>query len=517
MIISFVVDNKEVSCQKGYTILKALSYVNIDIPHLCNYGFSNINNINYLNENNNLSHIKSEWDLNCKLCIVKVKKKTEDEYKYTYACNEIIESGMDIISSDEELIEYRKAILTSIDYTHKPYCCSCDIYYKCNLKKYLDLYKIEKKEDLSKEEQNIIKTNRDIEHIKKLVETFKLPSYIKVDFDRCIVCGICDKYKTSSGYYSAIVDLCPTKVFTVERNIDRKSSEYESIDYDEVSKKADYLKAQVEKETLKPVVEEEEEKDNFIKREIVNYNTTKSICLGCNELCDVNYIHQDDAIIDMVSCSDKKYSICDFGRKMSFHSNYIFEYPLVNGVEQDLELAKSYYFKFIEDIDTNSYLAISSTIYPLEDLKSFNSLATSLGIDRIMYKKIPAATRFQVVRDNYTNINNYVISEFKKELKDINEFVGNYSSFNKFIILGDAFDECEEVIEFSRKYKRQYIVFTSCKSILAYNAHIAFPISGLGEFDGIYIDKFGRKKKMSNFIKKNKNRKSLREFLEILS
>lgn len=516
MIISFVVDNKEVSCQKGYTILKALSYVNIDIPHLCNYGLSNVNNINYLNENNNLSHIKSEWDLNCKLCIVKVKKKNEDDYKYTYACNEIIESGMDIISSDEELIEYRKTLLTSIEYTHKPYCRDCDVYYKCNLKKYLDLYKIEKKEDLSKEEQSIIKSGRSIDHIKKIVSTFNLPSYINIDFDRCIFCGICEKYTTSSGYYSSIVDLCPTKVFTVERNIDKKVPDYESISYDEVSK-ADYLKIQVEKETSKNIVEEDKkEEDNFIKRDIVNYNTTKSICLGCNELCDVNYIHQDDAIIDMVSCSDKKYSICDFGRKISFHSNHIFEYPLVNGVEQDFELAKSYYLKFIEDIDTNSYLAISSTIYPLEDLKAFNSLSTSLGIDRIMYKKVPAATRFQVVRDNYTNINNYVINDLKKELKYINEFSGDYSGFNKFIILGDAFDECDEVIEFSRKYKRQYIVFTSCMSILAYNAHVAFPICGLGEFEGSYIDKYGRKKNVVNFIKKNKNRKSLKEFLEIL-
>ena len=114
MIIKITVDGKDIYSQKGWTILKALSYLKIDIPNLCDFRFNNINNA----ENKNLSFITEENKLNCKLCIVKIKRKNEDSYSFKYACNEIVENGMNIISEDEEIISYRKSLLNSISYSH---------------------------------------------------------------------------------------------------------------------------------------------------------------------------------------------------------------------------------------------------------------------------------------------------------------------------------------------------------------------------------------------------------------
>ena len=212
MIIKITVNGKDIYSQKGWTILKALSYLKIDIPNLCDFRFDNINNA----ENKNLSFITEENKLNCKLCIVKIKRKNEDSYNFKYACNEIVENGMDIISEDEEIISYRKALLNSISYSHKPICSNCEVDYKCKLKKYFDLYNITEKNNLENNEEKII-DNKFIEEIKNIVKTFNLPGYIKADYDRCIYCGLCDNYKTINGYNSIITDLCPTNVFYAER------------------------------------------------------------------------------------------------------------------------------------------------------------------------------------------------------------------------------------------------------------------------------------------------------------
>ena len=133
-----------------------------------------------------------------------------------------------------------------------------------------------------------------------------------------------------------------------------------------------------------------------------------------------------------------------------------------------------------------------------------------------MIKKNTMSTNSEIIRDNYTNINNYSIKELKNKEYDHNIDLNN-NNFNKFIILGDALDDInDEIISFSKKNKGNYIVFSPCFSILSYNAYLAFPISGLGEFSGHYIDKHGKKKEMQSFLKSNKNRLNLRDLLKYL-
>ncbi len=459
MIIKITVDGKNIYSQKGYTILKALSYFKIDIPNLCDYKSENTKN--------NFSFARDERELNCKLCIVKVKRKNEESYSLKYACNEIVENGMDIISEDEEIISYRKALLNSISFNHSPICSNCKADYNCKLKKYFDSYNITVKNNESHND------NKFINEIKDIVKTFNLPDYIKADYDRCINCGLCNNYKTINGYTSMIVDLCPTNVFYLERRI---------------------------KNNL----------DNPIE-------SVKSFCIGCNKLCDIEYLHNKETITDIKSVSGKKYGLCDYGRKMNYYSIDLLKYPLINGVENDFKKSKESYFEFISDINDNSYLAMASSLYPLEDIKAFNELSSYLGITKLNYKKNIMATDSNVIRENYTNINKYSIEELKKESKYIKGENIDYDSYKKFIILGDfLFDKDEEIISFSQKNKRNYILFTSTLSILAYNSYITFPITGLGEFNGYYIDKYGKSKEMTSFLNKDKNRINLRDLIKYL-
>ncbi|WP_028330320.1 2Fe-2S iron-sulfur cluster-binding protein [Brachyspira alvinipulli] len=458
MIIKFTVDGKTVSAQRGYTILQALSYVNIDIPHLCSY---KMNSTSTFDKEDNL--------LRCRLCAVKVKKKNEETYNIKYACDEIVENGMSVLNNDEDIIKYRIALLNAILYMHKPICESCNADYICKLKKYLDIYNV------SIEPSNDASNDNNVEDIKKIVKEINLPKYIKADYERCINCGICEDYKTINGYSSMIVDFCPTHVFSTERAIDDK-----------------------------------------IKEDISKTKSIRSFCIGCNYLCDADYVYISSSIKDINSPSKKKYALCDYGRKMDYYSNNTFELPLNNGIQCDFKNAKNMYYEFMSNIDVNSCLAIYSSMYPIEDINAFDELIYSTGIINTVIKKNTMSTNSEVIRDNYTNINNHSIKELKNKEYNYN-FDFNDNNFNKFIILGDAIDDInDEIISFSKKNKGNYIVFSPCFSVLSYNAYLAFPISGLGEFSGHYIDKHGKKKEMSSFLKSNKNRLNLRDLLKYL-
>lgn len=446
MIVRFNFDGREILSQSGFTILKALSYVGIEIAHLCYYKLDRARDFY---EDNDL--------LRCKLCLVKVKKKDEEEYSFKYACNEIVENGMYVISNDEEIIEYRKSLLKAILYMHRPFCDKCSSYYNCKLKKYIDFYqlKIERCDDDSK-----------LEEIKNIIDSLNLDENIKIDYDKCINCGVCNRYKAISGYNSMIVDLCPTKVFRLDRAVDNEKQ--------------------------------------------IEYKKINSFCIGCNKLCECSYFYDDKRVIDIQSPELKKYGICDFGRKMLYYSNKTFEYPLINGIEDDFNRAKDLFHKFLEETDKKDILVISSALYPMEDLEAFNDFIYSLGITNFMYKKNIMTTDSNVVRGNYTNINKYSSKNYKYTLNEID------NSFNKFIILEDPLFEMDNMMDFIQQNRRNYIVFTSYSSILAYNSYLTFPIAGFGEFEGEYIDSHGKNKFVKSFLEKNKNRLEFKNLIKYL-
>ena len=346
-------------------------------------------------------------------------------------------------------------------YMHKPFCDKCSSYYNCRLKKYIDFYQL-------KIERFDGDNDSKLKEIKSIVDNFNLDKNIKIDYDKCINCGVCSRYETISGYKNMIVDLCPTKVFRVDRKID----------------------------------------DN---EEQIEYKKINSFCIGCNKLCECNYFYDEKTIIDIQSPELKKYGICDFGRNMLYYSNKTFEYPLINGIEDDFNKAKDLFHKFLEETDKKDILAISSSLYTMEDLEAFNDFIYSLGITNFIYKKNIIKTTSDVIRENYTNINKYSSKNYKYTLNDIN------NSFNKFIILEDPlFEIVDDTMDFIQKNRRNYIVFTPYQSILAYNSYLTFPIAGFGEFEGEYIDSHGKNKFIKSFLEKNKNRLEFKNLIKYL-
>ena len=460
MIVKFNVDGKTVSAQKGYTILQALSYINIDIPHLCSY---KINNTNTFEEKNNI--------LRCRLCLVKVKKKNENDYSFKYACNEIVENGMSVLNdSDEDIIKYRTSLLKSILYMHEPICESCKADYVCKLKKYLDIYRI----SIEASPNAYIEDDINIAEVKSFIKKMNIPSYIKMNFERCINCGICEDYKVIDGYNTMITDLCPTHVFEVERNIDQK-----------------------------------------IENDISDIKTLSSFCIGCNHLCNADYKYINYSIKDILSPKGKKYGICDYGRKLDYYSNNTLEKPFSNGMQCELDEAKNLYHKFINEIDADSSLAVASSMYPIEDIKAFDDLIYSLGLSSFIFRKNIMATNSRNIRDNYTNINDFSRRDLKHTSFDDNNIMHS-DRFKKFIILGDGLDDNDDMIDFSKRNKGNYILFTPNFSVLAYNAYLSIPIAYLGEFEGHYTDRNGKVKEMPSFLEKSKNRMNLRDLLKYL-
>ena len=92
----------------------------------------------------------------------------------------------------------------------------------------------------------------------------------------------------------------------------------------------------------------------------------------------------------------------------------------------------------------------------------------------------------------------------------------NINNFNKFIILEDPLFEMDNTMDFIQQNRRNYIVFTSYPSVLAYNSYLAFPIAGFGEFEGEYIDSHGKNKFIESFLEKNKNRLEFKNLIKYL-
>lgn len=440
-MIEITVDDRKLAVQSGLTILKALSYLSIDIPNLCG---------GYLDKKN----------YSCRLCIVKVKLKDEKCYRFSLACKEVVEEGMSILN-DDEIIKYRIALLTSIFNSHKLVCEECSVYYTCKLKKYIDEYNIDS--DFSSFET--VSFRKEIEN---------LPSYIKPDYDRCIDCGICDEYKSIYGYRTMISDFCPTCVFeNGDKNISKIEEVFEHSGY----------------------------------------------CIGCHIMCDARYYVTKKEIVSIRSVRGKRYGICDFSREMKYYDNNTLMYPLKNGKREDMKNARRLYKDFFYAFNAAETGASFSLMYPLEDMKALEAECINLGIKIFGYREQSISTNTIAKKARLANFGSTLDSNINYDGRDtIDIFEENlYKNLSTFFILSDPIFERDEIVsEFAKENNGKYVVFTSNHSILSENAYLAFPIRGLGELSGIYIDKSGKEKYISSFLSVSENRLNIRDLLKYL-
>ncbi|OHD99667.1 MAG: ferredoxin [Sulfurimonas sp. RIFCSPLOWO2_12_36_12] len=109
--ITINIDGKEIQTQEGEYILNAARANDIFIPAIC-----------YLT--------RCSPTLACRLCLV------EADGKQVYACNAKSKDGMSIVTSSENIIKERRAIMEVYDVNHPLQCGVCDQSGECELQNY---------------------------------------------------------------------------------------------------------------------------------------------------------------------------------------------------------------------------------------------------------------------------------------------------------------------------------------------------------------------------------------------
>jgi len=109
--ITINIDGKEIETQEGEYILNAARANDIFIPAIC-----------YLT--------RCSPTLACRLCLV------EADGKQVYACNAKSKEGMSVVTSTENIIKERRAIMEVYDVNHPLQCGVCDQSGECELQNY---------------------------------------------------------------------------------------------------------------------------------------------------------------------------------------------------------------------------------------------------------------------------------------------------------------------------------------------------------------------------------------------
>ena len=109
-MIKATIDSIPVEVAEGTTILEAAKSVQMDIPSLC-------------------KHMDLEPSAACGLCVVKIKGQT----KMLRACCTAVQPGMEIITSDPEIVKVRRTVLDLILSNHPDDCLRCARNNDCEL------------------------------------------------------------------------------------------------------------------------------------------------------------------------------------------------------------------------------------------------------------------------------------------------------------------------------------------------------------------------------------------------
>lgn len=110
-MIQIKIDNREILCKEGETILNVARANDIFIPAIC-----------YLS--------CCSPTLACKMCMV------EADGKRVYACNAKVKEGMEVVVNTPEIEEERIAIMQTYDVNHPLQCGVCDKSGECELQNY---------------------------------------------------------------------------------------------------------------------------------------------------------------------------------------------------------------------------------------------------------------------------------------------------------------------------------------------------------------------------------------------
>ncbi len=156
LVISCVIDGKQIHCKDGTTILEAARLLDIDIPNMC---------------------YSSELSIggNCRICSVEI----EGDRHLETACSTPVKDGMVIWTNRERVINSRRIIIELMLSQHFGDCMTCDASGECLLEKYSYEFgvtgKLFEKSQYDDKVHGIDEQN----------------PFIVLDRGKCILCGKC--------------------------------------------------------------------------------------------------------------------------------------------------------------------------------------------------------------------------------------------------------------------------------------------------------------------------------------
>ncbi|MBW2675550.1 MAG: (2Fe-2S)-binding protein, partial [Deltaproteobacteria bacterium] len=153
-MISLTIDGKEVTIEKGKTILDAARKADVYIPTLCHdsrvtpYGA-------------------------CRMCVVEDKNRGK---RLIPSCFTPVRDGMDIVTETPEIVAARRTQLQLMLVNHPLDCPVCDKAGECSLQELVLRYNI------TDTQYHLPEKRKDIDRVSPLIER---------NMNRCILCGLC--------------------------------------------------------------------------------------------------------------------------------------------------------------------------------------------------------------------------------------------------------------------------------------------------------------------------------------
>jgi formate dehydrogenase major subunit len=151
--VSLTIDEKEILADPGQTILEAAKENDIVIPTLCHHP------------------ALSNWG-GCRLCMVEV----DGSPRLTASCVTPVRSGMEVVTSNERILEHRRTILEFIFAERNHNCMFCPLSGDCELQQMA--YDLQMDHLTVSSSFNAFPTDITSE-------------YMGIDHNRCILCGRC--------------------------------------------------------------------------------------------------------------------------------------------------------------------------------------------------------------------------------------------------------------------------------------------------------------------------------------
>lgn len=269
-MVSLTIDGKQVSVDKGTTIIKAAQKLGIHIPHFCYYPALSV-------------------AANCRICLVEVEKAP----KLQTACSTPAAEGMVVHTNSQRVQKARQGVMEFLLINHPLDCPICDQAGECQLQDYSYTYG---------------QVNCRFGEKKVHADKRSLGEHVLLHPSRCIKCTRCIRF-------------CQELVGKDELTLIERSNHAEIATFDDQPLSNDYSANVVD---LCPVGALTLKEFRF-KERVWLLNQAESICPGCSKGCNVLLGAVGDKIRRIKPRANPAvngYWICDYGR---FNYNWVNE------------------------------------------------------------------------------------------------------------------------------------------------------------------------------------------------